>query len=101
MRQEKTPGMRLLTRSLMVYSTTDNLVGDKSTIEFSGELLQKGTSKSDQLRPPLGALIFCDDKHVLALLLDHCLELRVVAVNRTMTNSSELPLLGEGDRERD
>jgi hypothetical protein len=101
MMQEKTPGMHLLTRSLMVCSTTDNLVGDESTVEFSGELLQKGTTKSSQLGPLLDALILSDDKHVLALLLDHYLELRVVAVNGTMTNSGELPLLGEGDRERD
>jgi hypothetical protein len=35
-------------------------------------------------------MLLSDDKQVLALLLYHCLELRVVSVDGTMTNSGEV-----------
>jgi hypothetical protein len=82
--------MRQIT--LMKTTCSKRLIGGgaRCTVTNSGELLQKGTAKSGQLGPPLDALILSDDKHGLALFLDHCLELRVVAVNGTMMNSGEL-----------
>jgi hypothetical protein len=90
MMQQGALEMRQIT--LMKTMCSKRLIGGvaRRTVADSGELLQKGTAKYGQLRPSLDALILSDDKHGLALLLDHLLELGVTSLDGLDVNSGEV-----------
>jgi hypothetical protein len=74
----------------MICSETSIVDGDWRNFADSGELLWKGTDKFDLLKSPLAARICQNDEYDQTLLLDHRLELGVLAVDGTVMESGEM-----------
>jgi hypothetical protein len=99
MMQKDSLEMSKVVTNLILRSMTEMVDGGESTVNFFGKLLQRGSVKLARCEPPLDVMILRGDNQVLALLPDHRLELRVVAVDGTMKNSSEILWDSVGNKE--
>jgi hypothetical protein len=90
---------REFTTNLMVRSKAAMVVGVKGISNNSGDHCRRGTTQFTASRASPFDCLHQNDIIGKALLLGHSMELGVVFINSSVTNSGELPLFGGDDRE--